>query len=253
MRSTQTNAAPLDSGSPIPGYFDSPWPAECGGPRLRRRAVGQARPRRESTAAAAQPCQRPVERHDGPRAPGEVYLQYNDHITDPEKYGQVEFIDPVSLAPVRRSPRLSTGGHTWCTGLVAHENGYLYLTNGNRCFKLDPDCSVVAETVLPQDSAYNSLLVAADAPADHEEHRAGPGPHHLVLVVLDPDKLDEACPETPVSENSMGRIAMDTTGRRAAARLRAGQPSLLPVRLRPGRRDADLGPGLAAAVPDGTR
>lgn len=144
------------------------------------------------------------------RAPGEVYLQYNNHIADVQKYGQVELIDPESLETIHRSPRLSTGGHTWCTGLVAHANGYLYLTNGNRCFKLDPECNVAAEKILPQDAPYNSLLVTSDGRLimkniERDTDRV------TKFVVLDPDTLEQVGPETALPENSMGRIAMDST------------------------------------------
>ncbi|MBV9321109.1 MAG: hypothetical protein JO106_14575 [Mycobacterium sp.] len=144
------------------------------------------------------------------RAPGEMYLLSNNHIADVEKFGQVERIDPVSLAPLAASPRLPTGGHTWCTALVAHANGFLYLTSGNRCFKLDPDdCAVAAETTLPQDAPYNSLLVASDGRLimKNIERHTDRSTH---IVVLDPDKLTQAGPETKLPENSMGRIAMDT-------------------------------------------
>jgi hypothetical protein len=146
------------------------------------------------------------------RAPGEVYLQSNNHIADAEKFGQVERIDPVSLDPLAASPRLPSGGHTWCTALVVHANGFLYLTNGNRCFKLDPDdCAVVAETTLPQDAPYNSLLVASDGRliTKNIEYAAD---RSTYLVVLDPDELAQAGPEAKLPENAMGRIAMDTVG-----------------------------------------
>jgi hypothetical protein len=138
-----------------------------------------------------------------------MYLLHINHPADPEKYARVELIDPTSLETVRQSPRLASGGHTWCTALVAHQNGYLYLTSGNRCFKLDPDCEVVAETVLPLDSAYNGLLVAADGRliAKNLEQDAD---QLSALVVLEPDRLEQTGPQTPVPENSMGRIAMDT-------------------------------------------
>jgi hypothetical protein len=164
MTSALTTTGGLDSAGPIPGYFDSPWPAECGGPRRQKAPrsagldVGKTTRLRQHSRANGQWNVLAVL-----RAPGEVYLQYNNHIADPEKYGQVESIDETSLETVRRSPRLPTGGHTWCTGLVAHENGYLYLTNGNRCFKLDPDCAVVAETLLPRirrTTACSSRLTA---------------------------------------------------------------------------------------------
>ena len=36
MRSGWTTAGALDSVGPTPGYFDSPWPAERGGPRRQK-------------------------------------------------------------------------------------------------------------------------------------------------------------------------------------------------------------------------
>jgi hypothetical protein len=181
-------AVALDSAGPIPGYFDSPWPAECGGPRRQRvprsagLGVGEATGLRQHSRTNDQWNVLAVL-----RAPGELYLLYTNYLAGPDTYTRVELIDAASLETVRRSPPLSTGGHTWCTALAAHENGYLYLTSGNRCFKLDPDCAVVAETRLPRDSAYNGLLIAADGrliaknverdprPAD-DTGRARPGP-----------------------------------------------------------------------------
>jgi hypothetical protein len=201
----------LDSAGPIPGYFDSPWPAECGGPRRQRvprsagLGIGQSTELRQHSRANGQWNVLAVL-----RAPGEVYLLYTNQIASPEKYGQVELIDAANLETVRRSPRLPTGGHTWCTALVAHENGYLYATSGNYCVKLDPDCAVVAEAVLPQDSAYNGLLIAADGRLIMKNIERD-ADRLTTLVVLDPDRLEQVAEETPVPENSMGRIAMDTT------------------------------------------
>jgi hypothetical protein len=143
------------------------------------------------------------------RARGETYLLYNNHIKSSEKYGGVERIDPVSLETICRSPRLPSGGHTWCGGVLVHENGYLYANNGDRCFKLDPDCNVVVEAKLPQDSAYNSLLSTADGRLvmkNIEHASAGVSK----FVVLDPERLEQVGPEVAIPENSMGRIAMDT-------------------------------------------
>src|SRR5689334_4596384 len=125
----------LDSARPIPGYNDSPWPAECGGPRR------QKAPRSKGLGLSAGAALKQRSRHNGEwnvmavqRAPGEIYLLYNNHIDSADKYGGVELIDPMTLETVRRSPRLPSGGHTWCGGIVAHENGFLYLNNGDRCF-----------------------------------------------------------------------------------------------------------------------
>lgn len=201
----------LDSAAPLPGYFDSPWPAECGGPRR------QKAPR--SPGLALQPGERLQQRtrHNGEwnvmmvqRAAGELYLQYNNHLDSPDKYGGLERIHPVTLQTLARSPRLPSGGHTWCGGVVAHENGHLYLNNGNRCFKLDPDCQVVAEAVLPRDAAYNSLLVMHDGCLVMKNIERDPA-RPSRLVVLEPERLHAVGPEVAIPENSMGRIAMDTT------------------------------------------
>lgn len=210
MTSAWTPAGVLDSAGRIPGYFDSPWPAECGGPRRQRI------PRSAGLGVGKATGLRQRSRTNGEwnvlvvlRAPGEVYMQYTNHLANPEKYGQVELIDAASLEAVRRSPRLPTGGHTWCTALVAHENGYLYLTSGNRCVKLDPYCAVVAEAVLPRDSAYNGLIVAAGGRLIMKNIERDAG-QLTTVTVLDPDRLEQTGPETLVPENSMGRIAMDT-------------------------------------------
>jgi hypothetical protein len=213
VRVAEIDGTGLDCAGPIPGYYDSPWPAECGGPRR------QKAPRSSGLHLGRGSILKQHTDHNGKwnvmtvlRAPGEMYLQSNNHIAEAEKYGQVERIDPISLAPLAASPRLPSGGHTWCGALVAHHNGFLYLTNGNRCFKLDPDdCAVVAEATLPQDSAYNSLLVASDGRLIMKNIERD-ADRSTYLVVLDPDELTQAGPETKVPENSMGRIAMDTLG-----------------------------------------
>lgn len=203
----------VDSLGPIPGYFDAPWPAECGGPRR------QKAPRARGLGIVPGTRLSQVSRHNGEwnvmvvqRAPGELFLQFNNHISSEEKYGGIERIDPETLQPTARSPRLPSGGHTWCGGVVAHANGYLYFNNGDRCFKLDPDCAVVASTKLPRDSAYNSLLVMADGRLvmkniERDASRIS------ALVVLDPERLELVGPEVPIPESSMGRIAMDTTSK----------------------------------------
>jgi hypothetical protein len=74
---------------------------------------------------------------------------------------------------------------------------------------------VVAEAVLPRDSAYNGLIVVADGRLimKNIERNAG---QLTTLTILDPDRLEQTGPEMLVPENSMGRIAMDTAPPRHA-------------------------------------
>ncbi len=201
----------LDASGPIPGYYDSPWPAECGGPRR------QKAPR--SPGLALGPGTRLVQhtRTNGEwnvmmvlRAPGEVFLQYNNPIGAPESYAVIERIHPETLEPLAASPRLPSGGHTWCGGIVAHANGFLYFNNGDRCYKLDRECNVLAARTLPRASAYNSLLVMADGSLVMKNMERDAG-YDSAFVVLEPDRLEQVGPEVVVPERTMGRIAMDTT------------------------------------------
>ena len=142
------------------------------------------------------------------RDPGEVFLMGNNHINSTEKYGFLEKIDPYSLECISRSPNLPSGGHTWCGGVVVHENGYLYLNNGNYCYKLDPDCKVVASKKLPQNSAYNSFLIMKDGNLvmKNIEHAWDA---KSKFVILEPEFLNQVADEVAIDENSMGRIAMN--------------------------------------------
>lgn len=200
----------LDSSGALAGYYASPWPAECGGPRR------QKAPRSAGLGLSSGRRLDQVSRQNGEwnvmtvlRAPGQIYLQYNNHLSSSEKYGAVELLDSLTLETRARSPKLPSGGHTWCGGIVAHANGYLYFNNGNRCYKLDPDCGVVAEKVLPRDSAYNSLLIMADGRLVMKNIEWSEAAESA-FVVLDPERLDQVGPEVAIPENSMGRIAMDT-------------------------------------------
>jgi len=79
----------------------------------------------------------------------------------------------------------------------------LHVVVGLRCVKLDPDCAVVAEAMLPRDSAYNGLIVAADGRLIMKNIERDAG-QLTTLTVLDPDRLEQTGPETLVPENSMG-------------------------------------------------
>jgi hypothetical protein len=126
---------------------------------------------------------------------------------------------------------------------VAHQNGYLYATAGNHCVKLDPDCAVVAEAVLPQDSAYNGLLIAADGRLIMKNIERDAG-RLTTLVVLDPDRLEQTGSETPVPENSMGRIATDSSSSTfPAVTTSTGSPTSRRAEILPPTRGGSLGTG----------
>ena len=196
-----------DAAGPIPGLFDSPWPAEDGGPRrqLVPRARGLGLRAGERLVATTRPCF--VANMVVLRAPGEVYLQGSTSL-GPENAVFVERIDPVTLAPIVRSPDLAAGGVWWPGGVVVHRNGFLYVTQGTGCWKLDPGCAVVAEHRLSRPEAYNSLLVLSDGRLVMK-NMVRDGSARSALVVLDPERLERLGPEVELPEGSIARIAKD--------------------------------------------
>lgn len=215
-----------DAQEQLPGYFNSAWPAECGGPRRQKapRSPGLGLKPGERLRAT---CRRTnlwnvmiVQ-----RSPGELFLHGNNNFGDSNPYAWVERIDPESLDPLAQSPKLSTGGHTWCGGIVVHKNGYLYTVSGNRLTKLAPDCQVVAQRVLPQDSAYNGLLILSDgnlitkdiryqglAPFPWLRMRQLGRPKPSAFTVLEPEALDPVVERCELPEPSTGRFAIDRMG-----------------------------------------
>jgi hypothetical protein len=73
---------------------------------------------------------------------------------------RVERIDPISLKPLARSPRLP-GGPMWPGGMAVHGNGDLYVVYGRWLHRLGRDCTVKAALQLPVDAPYNSFVVLA--------------------------------------------------------------------------------------------
>ena len=97
----------LDSKAKIKGYYDSPWPAECGGPRRQKIPRSSGLNIKEGEHLSQKT------RENGEwnvmmvlRDPGEVFLMGNNHINSTEKYGFLEKIDPYSLECISRSPNL---------------------------------------------------------------------------------------------------------------------------------------------------
>jgi hypothetical protein len=139
------------------------------------------------------------------RRAGEVYLQGSTSL-GPDNAAFVERIDPATLAPLARSPDLDAGGVWWPGGIVAHANGFLYVTHGTFCHKLDADCRLVASRRLPRPQAYNSLLVLRDGRLVMKNMvRAGGA--RSALVVLEPEALEPTGPEVELPEGSIARIS----------------------------------------------
>jgi hypothetical protein len=196
-----------DAAAPIPGHYDSPWPAEDGGPRrqLVPRAPGMALGRGEKlgvTARGAFMANMVVL-----RAPGEVYLQ-GCSSPAPDNVAWVERVAADTLEPLGRSPDLVAGGVWWPGGVVAHANGFLYVTHGRFCHKLDADLRLLASRELPRAYAYNSLLVLSDGNLVMK-NIVHDGSSRSYFTVLEPDRLTVVGDEAEVPEPSIARIAKD--------------------------------------------
>ncbi len=199
--------ADRDAAGPLPGSWDSPWPAEDGGPRrqLVPRAPGLALRNGERLVATTRAAF--VANMIVLRAPGEVYLQGSTSFA-PDGAAFVERIDPMTLEPIVRSPDLAGGGVWWPGGIVAHANGHLYVTQGTFCHKLDADCRVVARRRLPRPQAYNSLLVLSDGNLVMK-NMVRDGSARSAFTVLEPERLEPVGPEVEIPEASIARISKD--------------------------------------------
>ncbi len=189
------------------GYFDSPWPAEDGGPQRLQATVG-------ATGLALQDGERLacVTRNTWLStmtvlgAPGEVYLLTHSVLRSHvglATTAQVELIDPISLRTLRRSPRLA-GGPMWPGGLAIHRNGDIYVVYGRHAHRLNRACELQASLKLPLNQAYNSFvvldngLIVTKNLSDH---------HNACLSVIDPQDLRPACAHLSCPEPSIARLS----------------------------------------------
>jgi hypothetical protein len=129
------------------------------------------------------------------RDPGELFVQGHTGSAN-QATAWVERVDAESLEPVRRSPALE-GGPIWPGGIAAHRNGYLYVTFGRWCHRLDPDCGMVCSRILPRERPYNSFLILPDGHLVMKDFAGGrgvdalpPGVRGSELIVLEPEKLE---------------------------------------------------------------
>ena len=194
----------------LPGYFDSPWPVECGGNR-RQKAANGGLYARDGVATST------IQRNDRwnvmaiRRAVGEVYIAGTMPAwSGSEPYGWLERININTLEPISESPQLPSGGHVWCGAIAAHANGDIYKVNGCYMHRLSPDCSVIKEKRLPVDQAHNGLLILSDGTIITKDLRLS-GQGKSTITRLSPDSLDIIGEPMALPEGSMGRIASDQT------------------------------------------
>jgi hypothetical protein len=184
--------------------FDSPWPAEDGGPTRQQRAgAGLGLQPGERLLATTRSTMMSTMTVLG--APGEVFLL--SHSALRARIGlptsaRVERIDPVSLKPLARSPRLP-GGPMWPGGMAVHGNGDLYVVYGRWLHRLGRDCTVKAALQLPIDAPYNSFVVLACG-LIVTKNLSDTVPARL--SVIDPERCREiaslTCPEASIARLS---------------------------------------------------
>ena len=191
------------------GYFDSPWPAEDGGPQRLQTAPIASVPGLNLRPGERLQC---TARHTllstmtvlG--APGEVYLLTHSALR--ARLGLpttacVEKIDPISLQPLARSPRLS-GGPMWPGGMAVHRNGDLFVVYGRYLHWLSRQCEPLASLQLPVNAPYNSFvvldngLIVTKNLSDTVAAR---------LTVVDPASTSRACADLDCPEPSIARLS----------------------------------------------
>jgi hypothetical protein len=194
--------------------WPSPWPAEDGGPARGQLPDGvpglglRGDERLEVTSRDALASTMCVLRE-----PGELFLlRHSLGPRGPEDPIEtwVERIDPVTLAPLATSPRLSAGPF-WPGGLVAHANGSLYVTAGRYCHRLSSDLRVLGSRRLPRPRPYNSLVVLASGVLVMKDLDRTSG-EPTTLTVLEPETLEPLIRPLEAPEPSIARLsAVDDT------------------------------------------
>ena len=198
------------------GYWPSAWPAECGGNRRQKAAIG----RLDAAAGTASVASRRNGRWNVmfvEREPDQWYLGGTmPAFSGPEPFGWVERLDlgargagTEALEPVACSPRLPCGSHVWCGSILAHANGAVYSVNGSYLHKLDADdLSVLVERQLPADRSHNGMLALRDGTIVTKDLRLE-GQGGTTLTRLEPESLELVGEPLVLPEGSMGRIAAD--------------------------------------------
>jgi len=187
-------------------YFNSPWPAEDGGP---------------GRLAAAHTAALDIQPHESLQVtrrrtqmstmtilgePGEVFLLTHSAIRAKLGFAtssRVTRLDAVTLRPFGKSPKLP-GGRMWPGGMALHRNGDLYVVYGNHAHRLGRDLTLRASLTLAHDLPYNSfvvldcgLLVCKNI-SDRVPAR---------LSIIDPETLRPVCADVDCPEPSIARLS----------------------------------------------
>ncbi len=191
------------------GYFDSPWPAEDGGPARPATPHGVpgidlkpgemlrniSRSKMLSTMTVL-------------GAPGEVFLLTHSALR--AKIGlsttsRVERLDPDTLQTLDRSPRLM-GGPMWPGGMAVHANGNLYVVYGRYAHRLDRHCRLTGSLELPVNQPHNGFVILDTGLIVTKNLSER---HHAILSVVDPDTMLQVHTPLEVPEPSIARLSSD--------------------------------------------
>lgn len=189
------------------GYLGSPWPAEDGGPqRLQAASRSQGLALRPGERLACVTRNTVLSTMTVLGNPGEVYLLTHSalraHVGLPTT-ACVERIDPQSLQPIHRSPRLA-GGPMWPGGMAIHRNGTIIAVYGRWAHRLNRACEPMDSLRLPVDQPYNGFVVLDNGVVVTKNKS---DTHPAILSVLDADTLRFAGPDTACPEPSVARLS----------------------------------------------
>lgn len=188
-------------------YYASPWPGEDGSParlQIPRRGPGFALASGQQLGVTVRNALMSTMTVLGD--PGEVYLLTHAALRSRiglPTWSRVERIDPETLAPLVRSPKLP-GGPMWPGGMAIHANGDLYVVYGRWAHRLGRDCALKASFRLPEDAAYNSFVIL-DNGLMVTKNRSASVPARL--SVIDPDSMTSACTVVACPEASVARLS----------------------------------------------
>lgn len=203
------------------GYYASPWPGEDGGPARLAAPLG-SEPRLNGPLACTT-RRTLMSTMTVLGSPGDIFLL--THSVLGSNFGlptsaRVERIDPVTLAPLARSPKLP-GGPMWPGGVAVHANGDLYTVYGRFAHRLDRDCRVKAARELPIDQPHNSFVILPDGMIV-TKNLSDTTPARL--SVLDPETLGIVasldCPEPSIARLSSDGACVYVVGTRSILRCR---------------------------------
>jgi len=191
----------------VPGYLDTPWPAEDGGSaRLQVPHGGAGLGLRPGELLQATAVTRVMSTMTVLGDPGEVYLLTHSALrarVGLPTSSRVMLIDPVTLAPKAESPRLP-GGPMWPGGMALHANGDMYVVYGRWAHRLARDCSLMGSVKLPIDLPYNSFVVLDNGLIVTKNISDS---RKAVLSVLRPDPLGFACADLECPEPAIARLS----------------------------------------------